>query len=237
MKLKTAVILVGGKAMRLRPYTEDIPKCMVEVSGKPLVYWILKWLKANGIEKVVLGVAYKKEVIEKYVRENDFGIKIILNDHTQAEGTGDAFRLAIENQCIDDEVFLGMNGDELTDVSLKNFLSFHLQHKPVATLLVCPLKSPFGVISTDSVHSITEFREKPILESYFVNAGVYIFTQEIRKFLPERGDIERTTFKDLARQGKLKAFKYFGFWSTINNIKELKDMEENVDILKETRDE
>lgn len=237
MKLKTAVVLVGGKGIRLRPLTEDIPKCMITISGKPLLYWILKWLKNNEIEKVILGVAYKKELIEEYIKNNDFGVKIVFNNHTDAEGTGDAFRLAIENQNVKDEVFLAMNGDELTDVSLKNFLTFHNQHKPVATLLVSPLKSPFGVITTNSFHSITEFQEKPIMDNYFVNAGIYIFTQKIRSYLPEKGDIERETFRKLAAEGHLRAFKYFGFWNTINNVKELEDMEKNIEILKETREE
>ncbi|MBS3056355.1 MAG: nucleotidyltransferase family protein [Candidatus Aenigmarchaeota archaeon] len=237
MKIKTAIIIVGGKGLRLRPYTDNIPKCMIKIAEEPLLYWILEWLRNNGVEKVILGVDYKKEVIIEYIRQNDFGMKIVINDHTNAEGTGDAFRLAIENQCVDDEVFLAMNGDELTDVSLKNFLTFHNQYKPIATILLCPLKSPFGIVSVDSNHVVIEFQEKPILDEYFVNSGIYIFTQEIRKYLPEKGDIERTTFRELAIMRKLAAFKYFGFWNTINNIKELKDIEKNIDILKETRED
>ncbi|MBI3190740.1 nucleotidyltransferase family protein [archaeon] len=237
MKIKTAVVLVGGKGIRLQPYTDNTPKCMIKIADKPLLHWILKWLKNNGVEKVVLGVAYKKEVIAEYIKSSDFGMDIVMNDHTDAEGTGDAFRLAIENQHVDDEVFLAMNGDELTDVSLKNFLTFHIQHKPIATILSCPMKSSFGIVSIDSNHKILEFQEKPTLSEYFVNSGVYIFTQEIRKYLPERGDIERTTFRELANIRKLAAFKYFGFWNTINNVKELKEMEENIDILEETRED
>ncbi|MBI4182108.1 MAG: nucleotidyltransferase family protein [Candidatus Aenigmarchaeota archaeon] len=237
MKLKTAVVLVGGKALRLRPLTEDVPKCMIELSGRPLLSWILAWLKNNGIERVVLGVAYKKEVIEQYVQQNDFGMRIELNDHSGADGTGEAFRLAVERKDVRDEVFLAMNGDELTDVSLRNFLTFHLRHQGVATLLACPLKSPFGVLTTDNSHGITSFQEKPILDTYFINAGVYLFTQAIRPYLPQAGDIERTAFAQLAREGKLKAFKYFGFWSTVNNIKDIVEMEANVDILRETREE
>ena len=220
MKIKTAIIIVGGKGLRLRPYTDNIPKCMIKIAEEPLLYWILEWLRNNGVEKVILGVDYKKEVIIEYIRQNDFGMKIVINDHTNAEGTGDAFRLAIENQCVDDEVFLAMNGDEL-----------------IATILLCPLKSPFGIVSVDSNHVVIEFQEKPILDEYFVNSGIYIFTQEIRKYLPEKGDIERTTFRELAIMRKLAAFKYFGFWNTINNIKELKDIEKNIDILKETRED
>lgn len=237
MKLKTAIVIAGGKGMRLRPLTEGVPKCMIDVSGKPLLFWIITWLKNNGIKKVIVGVAHKKEVIEEYVQSTDLGVEVVLNDHSAAEGTGDAFRLAIENQNVTDDHFLAMNGDELTDVSLKNLFTFHLQHKPIVTHLVCPLRSQFGIISTDADHTITDFQEKPIIDNYFVNAGVYIFSREILKHLPEKGDIEKTTFRDLAGQGKLKAFKYFGFWNTINNVKDLKSIEENIEVLKETRED
>ena len=65
--IKTAVLLVGGKSLRLRPYTDDIPKCMVDVGGKPLIEWIFDWLKENGIETAVLSVDYKKEVLIDHV--------------------------------------------------------------------------------------------------------------------------------------------------------------------------
>ena len=111
MKLLTAVVLVGGKALRMRPYTEEIPKCMVEVAGHPLIYWILTWLKINGIERVVLGVAYKKDIVIDYITKNNFGMGVSWNDHTDAEETGDAIRLAVERQKVTDDVFLVMHGD------------------------------------------------------------------------------------------------------------------------------
>lgn len=232
MELKTTLVLVGGKALRMRPLTEEIPKCMVEVAGKPLLYWILRWLKANGITKVVLGVAYKKEVVMEYATKNNEGLTVVFNDHSDAEETGDAIRQAIEKQNITDAVFLVMNGDELTDLSLKNFLTFHLMYKPVVTLLSCPLRSNYGVITIDSQNTVTEFKEKPVIEGHFMNAGIYIFTQEVRQYLPQRGSIEKMTFVQLAREGKLKAFKYFGFWATADTVKDVKAIEEHEDILK-----
>ena len=236
MELKTAVVLVGGKALRMRPLTEEVPKCMVEVSKKPLLYWILTWLKLNGIMRVVLGVAYKKELVMDYVKNNPFGLDIACNDHSVAEDTGDAIRLAIENQNVNDDVFLVMNGDELTDVSLSNFLTFHRSSNSVATLLSCPLRSNFGVIAIDGDNHVREFKEKPIFENHFMNAGVYIFTQAIRPYLPQKGSVEKHTFVKLAQDGKLKAFKYFGFWATVNTQKDLEELEKQADILKETRE-
>lgn len=231
--LKTAVLLVGGKAMRLRPITDDTPKCMVDIEGKPLIEWIIEWLKENGIEKVVLGVAYKKEAIINHLGDGSkFGLKILYNDHSEAQDTGDAFRLAIENCNVDDENFLAMNGDELTDISLKNLYRFHVEHLPVATIVTAPLRSPFGIVESDDNHTITNFKEKPILSDKFVNAGIYIFNKKIKEYLPEKGRLEETTFVKLANERMLKTFKYFGFWRTLNTHKDHEEMRKAVSNLK-----
>lgn len=228
--LKTAVLLVGGKSLRLRPYTDDIPKCMVNIGGKPLIEWIFEWLKENGIENIILGVAYKKEVIMGYIGDGaKFNLKVQYNDHSSAQDTGDALRMAIENCNVEDKYFLAMNGDELTDISLKNLFRFHMEHLPIATLVTAPLKSPFGILEIDENHNVINFKEKPILGDKFVNAGIYIFSDEIKKYLPEKGRLEETTFVKLAQENKLKAFKYFGFWSTLNTPKDLEEMRRSIE--------
>jgi mannose-1-phosphate guanylyltransferase len=228
LMLKTAVLIVGGKAVRLRPITDDIPKCMVLIEGKPLIEWLFDWLKENHIEKVVLGVSYKKEIIMNHIGDGSkFGLDVKYSDDS-GQGTGNAFRLAIENCNVTDEHFLAMNGDELTDISLKNLFRFHIEHSPFATIVTSPLKSPFGIVEIDENHTVTNFKEKPIISDRFVNTGVYIFNQEIRKHLPEKGNLEETTFVELAKQGKLKSFKYFGFWNTLNTQKDLENMKKAV---------
>jgi NDP-sugar pyrophosphorylase family protein len=68
-KIETGVILVGGAGLRMRPLTEDMPKCMIPIRGKPLIYWTLTWLKEYGFKHAVLGVAYRKEVIINYIKK------------------------------------------------------------------------------------------------------------------------------------------------------------------------
>ena len=94
--MKTAVIIAGGKSLRLLPLTSDKPKTLVEVMHKPILYWIVKWLKRYGVEHIVLAVSYKKEEIYKYMEANkNFGLTVDFSEDIGG-GTAPAFKLAIE---------------------------------------------------------------------------------------------------------------------------------------------
>lgn len=220
-KIQTAVILVGGAGLRMRPLTENMPKCMTPLHGKPLLHWTLTWLKNYGFKHVVLGVAYQKETIKNYIRENPIGINVDFSEHTLEGETGEGFRLAIERY-VNDDHFLAMNGDELTNLSLQKFVEFHLKHKPVATIAVTPMKSPFGILEING-NDIVGFKEKPVLEDKLVSIGVYIFDHAILDYLPMRGALEKTTFPLLAKNRLLKAYMLGKNerWLTINSIKDL----------------
>jgi NDP-sugar pyrophosphorylase family protein len=154
----------------MRPLTEDMPKCMVPLQGKPLIYWILNWLKSYGFKHVVLGVAYRKEVIIKYLQENDQGLRIDFSEHTVEGETGEGFRLAI-TRFVKDEDFLAMNGDEITNRNLERLEEAHLKNKPVATIAVYPMRSPFGILELEG-DDIVGFHEKVLLENTLVSIGV-----------------------------------------------------------------
>jgi NDP-sugar pyrophosphorylase family protein len=145
LPIKTAVILVGGSGLRMRPLTEDLPKCMIPLHGKPLIYWTLRWLKENGFEHAVLGVSWRKEVVIDYITKNPMGLKVDFSEHTQEGETGEGFRLAIKRH-VTDENFLAMNGDELTNLNLEQFINLHLKEKAITTIAVSPMKSPFAIL-------------------------------------------------------------------------------------------
>jgi NDP-sugar pyrophosphorylase family protein len=219
--IQTAVVLVGGAGLRMRPLTEDLPKCMIPLRGKPLIYWTLTWLRDSGFKHVVLGVSYLKETVINYVKENPVGIKVDFSEHTQEGETGEGFRLAIKRH-VDDENFLAMNGDELTNLNLEKFADFHLRHKPVATIAVSPMHSPFAVLEIEG-NNIVEFKEKPVLEDKLVSAGIYVFNRAISDYLPLTGSMERLTFTVLAEKRLLKAYRIGENekWLTINSVKDL----------------
>jgi len=170
----------------------------------------------------VVGVAYKKEMVIQYLQSLTLPVEFTFNEHTVEGGTGEGFRLAIERH-IEDETFLAMNGDEITNLSVSDFADVHNQNRGVATIAVSPLRSPFGVVEIND-NTIVAFKEKSILNAY-VSTGVYIFDRRILPFLPSSGNVEEETFPKLARNGQLKAYKHLGFWGTVNTLKDLHEVE------------
>ncbi len=220
-EIETAVILVGGSGLRMRPFTEDMPKCMIPLQGKPLIHWILNWLKSNGFKHIVMGVAYRKEVIMNYLKENPQGLKIDFSEHTVEGETGEGFRLAI-SRFVNDENFLAMNGDEITNLNLEKLEEMHLKNKPVATIAVSPMRSPFGILELEG-DDIVGFKEKTLLENTLVSIGVYLFNREILSYIPKVGSIEKTVFPLLSKKRLLKAYRLSPseVWLTINSVKDL----------------
>ncbi len=231
-KIETAVILVGGAGLRMRPFTEDMPKCMVPVNGKPLIHWTVSWLKSWGFKHLVFGVAYRKEVVINYLKENTQGLKIDFSEHTVEGETGEGFRLAISRFVKDDD-FLAMNGDELTSMDLERLEELHLKNKPLATISVAPMRSPFGILELED-DDIVSFKEKPLVENMFVSIGVYIFNQKILDQIPLNGSIEKMVFPLLVQKRALKAcrLKPEELWLTINSVKDLSVAEKEFTKLK-----
>jgi NDP-sugar pyrophosphorylase family protein len=221
-KIETAIIIAGGEGLRLRPLTSDKPKVMISVAGKPILDWILQWLVGNGISHIIVGVAYKKEIVVEHVRRLSLPVRLDFSEHTVEGGTGEGFRLAIE-RFVPDGIFLAMNGDELTDINVSDFAEFHLRAGGLATIAVANLRSPFGVVKVEN-DRIVSFAEKAMLDS-LVSTGVYVFSHGIVDFLPVKGNVEVETFPQLTRLGKIAAYRHSGFWGTLNTLKDLQELE------------
>ena len=221
-KIETAIVIVGGEGLRLRPLTTDKPKVMISIAGKPILDWILQWLVGNGISHIVVGVAYKKDVVIEHVKQLRLPFRLDFSEHTVEGGTGEGFRLAIE-RFVPDETFLAMNGDEITDINVSDFAKFHHRVGGLATIAVANLRSPFGVVKVEN-DRIVGYEEKPVLDA-LVSTGIYVFEHGIVDFLPATGNIETETFPQLARLGKVAAYRHGGFWGTLNTFKDLQQLE------------
>lgn len=209
------------------PQTAEQPKAMVKVLGRPMIEWIILWLKKNKITNIIVSVDYKKVKLMKYLGNGKkFGVNICYNDHAGASETGDAFRSVFLNIKSLPDVFVAMNGDQITNLPIKKLVAHHKKHDPIATIVTCPIKSPYGIVTHNNLnHLVKDFKEKPILPNIYMNTGIYIFNKKIIKYLPQKGSVERTTFKKLIREQKLKAYIHRGLFVTINDNKDLQDTE------------
>lgn len=221
MRISSAVVLVGGPGERLRPITDTTPKAMVEVHGKPLLEWILEWLLENDVRRIVLGVAYLKEkIIDHFKDGGRYGADITYSHHTAEGGTAEGFRLAISRH-MEDETFFALNGDQITDLDLRDLGDFHLRYNPMATIAVTSPPCPYGHVESDENDAITGFKEKPQCPIAVCSTGVYVFNKSILPHLPETGDIEKTTFPNLARLRRLKKYFHDGYFITVNTYRDL----------------
>lgn len=209
----------------MRPITSDLPKGLVKVGGKPLLQWVVEWLRLQGVTRIVLGVAYlRDQIIEFFGDGRRFGVPISYSVHTVEGGTGEGFRLAI-SRFVDDATFFALNGDQITDINLRSALSVHRKRRALATIAVVHPRLPFGLVKVDRQGNCNGFVEKPTLIDRFISTGVYIFEQGIVEYLPKLGDVERTTFPRLSKLRRLSVYRHTGSFITVNSLRELEEAE------------
>jgi mannose-1-phosphate guanylyltransferase len=218
-----AVILAGGFGKRLAPLTSEVPKPLLPVGGKPILVRQIEWLRGFGVRDVVLAVGYlRHKIFEALGDGRRLGVRIFYSVEEEPLGTGGAIKNA--ELFITDDVFVVLNGDVLTNLNL-NKLVEALGDADGAIALV-PLRSPYGIVEYDANGYVTHFREKPILEDFYINAGVYALRRKVLSELPDRGNIEETLFPRLAQQRRLKAVVYRDvFWRSVDSLKDLEEVD------------
>ena len=219
-----AVILAGGQGKKLSPLTNDKPKALVEVGGRPIIEWQISWLSSHGIRKFVVCVNYMKEKFFGVIGSGfRFGVKVYYSVEDEPLGTGGALKNA-EGLLRNEQGFIVVNGDIITNLN-PTILS---ESRSVGVISLVPLRSSYGVVEVSDNGIVRGFVEKPQLD-YWVNAGVYYFRPEIFDYLPERGDLEKTIFPELAGKNLLKAVKFKGvFWKAIDTQKDIEEVEKEL---------
>jgi NDP-sugar pyrophosphorylase family protein len=219
-----AVVLAGGQGSRLRPYTDDRPKPMVEIpgTGTPIIGHQLAWLAEEGVTDVVVSCGHLAEVLQKWLASADLPLSVTTVVETEPLGRGGGLKYAAAHLPRPAEPWYATNGDIWTRFSLRDMADFHTERDAVATLALARPRIPWGAVRTDGFGRITDFIEAP-LSTFEVNAGVYVFSPEFTALLPERGDHERTTFPRLARERRLAGFSLpqGAYWRAIDTAKDL----------------
>jgi dTDP-glucose pyrophosphorylase len=195
------VIMAGGLGTRLRPHTENCPKPLLPIAGKPMLEHIIERAKAAGFDRFVLAVHYLGHMIEEYFSDGSrWQVRIDYLRENSPLGTAGALSLLDPRPSLP---FVVSNGDVLTDIHYGEMLDFHARHGAAATMAVRPheWQHPFGVVTTRGVE-ITGLEEKPISRTY-VNAGIYALDPSVLDVLVscERCDMPML-FARLIEQGR-----------------------------------
>ena len=220
-----AIILAGGKAERLGAAAAGRPKALVAVAGKPLAAYQIGLLRRAGVDRIIVSCAAGKE--QSFESELDgLGVALAVIGEPEPLGRGGGLRFAAQVREEDGDVF-ALNGDELLDLDFSALLARHRETGAAATITVTRPTSPFGVVDLGDDDLVTGFSEAARVP-YWASCGVYVLGDEAIDRLPERGDHETSTFPELARAGRLRAFRHEGVWLTVNTPKDLRRAEDYV---------
>jgi NDP-sugar pyrophosphorylase family protein len=218
-----AIILAGGKAERLGTAAAGRPKALVPVAGKPLAAYQVALLRRAGVDRVIVSCAAgKKQSFESALA--GLGVELAIIGEPEPLGRGGGLRFAAQIREESGDVY-ALNGDELLDLDLGALLERHRVTRAAATITVTRPQSPFGVVELGADDVVTGFSEAARVP-YWASCGVYVLGDEAIERLPERGDHETSTFPELARAGRLRAFRHEGVWLTVNTPKDLRVAEE-----------
>jgi len=214
------VILCGGRGTRLQEQTQSIPKPLVEIGGRPIVWHVVQLYASHGLGDVVLACGYKAEMIAEFVAQADWpaGVSVRCVDTGLETQTGG--RIKRLQDVVEGERFCATYGDGLSDVDLQAVLAFHGEHGALATMTVVRPELQFGVTEVDGDHGlVTGFREKP-RSDHWINGGFFVFEPGVFEYLSDSSVLEREPLEGLAADGQLHAFRHTGFWECMDTYKD-----------------
>jgi len=239
------VILAGGYGTRLSEETTVLPKPMVEIGHKPMLWHIMNLYAFHGFREFVVALGYKGEVIKHYflnyyhdqsdlqidlktgsvraIRStpSDWTVRLVDTGlHVQTGG-----RLARLRDVVGGETFMLTYGDGVSDVDIGRLLAFHRAHKKIATVTSVRPVARFGEIVLDGTR-VASFKEKPQVGEGAINGGFFVFDPRVFDYL--HGDdtvLEGTPLETLAREGQLMAFQHDGFWQCMDTMRDKQVLE------------
>jgi glucose-1-phosphate cytidylyltransferase len=222
----TVVILCGGRGTRLQEHTQSIPKPLVEIGGRPIVWHVIGLYVAHGFRRFVLCTGYKGELIERFAAAEEWpeGVEVTCLDTGLDTPTGGRVRRALVDAdgVPDGAPFCATYADGVADIDLRALVAAHAEHAAagaLATMTVVRPELQFGVAELDADGRVRGFREKPRAE-HWVNGGFFCFQPQVVELLADDSVLEREPLERLAASGRLHAHRHEGFWDCMDTYKD-----------------
>jgi glucose-1-phosphate cytidylyltransferase len=235
------LILCGGSGTRMHPENSadyknhseviEVPKPMITIGHKPIIWWIMKKYSNHGYKNFVLLVGFKHEFIKYYFNnpehiEPDWNIEYSYAGINASKG--DRIRKALKDGLTedDDKDIMLAYGDDLCNVDISRVAAFHKKANKMVTLTSVKLVSNFGILKLDENNVVKQFQEKPVLDDCWINGGYIIMKKKVLNHIMMHNEDETDTFEQLAKKGQVQVFKHDGFWKTMNTIKDMQVLRE-----------
>ena len=205
MRIKEAIILAGGLGTRLRSAVPDLPKCMAPVNGRPFLAYVIDYLQQQGVEKFILSLGYKHEIITAFIKKQYPKLDVEYSIETEPLGTGGAIRYA----CLktSEGNVIATNGDTLFKIDAAKLYGFHAMCGADCTLSLKPMKNfdRYGVVELNKDYSIASFKEKQQYEEGLINGGLYILNTKkfLAEYLPLKFSFEKDYLEALYTQRRM----------------------------------
>jgi glucose-1-phosphate cytidylyltransferase len=212
------VILCGGRGTRLRERTESVPKALVEIGGRPILWHVIQIYAAQGFERFLLATGYMGEAVEEFAAAERWpqGATVECVDTGLDTPTGG--RVAALADQLGDETFCATYADGVADIDLGALLDFHRGQGALATVTVVRPNLQWGVAELRA-DAVTGFVEKPRSE-HWINGGFFCFEPGALRYIGAESVLEREPLERLAADGQLRAFRHEGFWDCMDTYKD-----------------
>jgi D-glycero-alpha-D-manno-heptose 1-phosphate guanylyltransferase len=203
--IKETIILAGGLGTRLRSVVAELPKCMATVAGKPFLYYVIKQLQNQGIEKFIFSLGYKHEVIEAYINTEFKTIDAQFVIENEPLGTGGAIKLACAKAT--EKNVLVLNGDTMFSINVQLLAAAQTAYGADCTLSLKPMQNfdRYGVVELNADRSIASFKEKQFYKEGLINGGIYALQTAhfLQEKLPEKFSFEKDYLEKYYNQRKM----------------------------------
>jgi glucose-1-phosphate cytidylyltransferase len=213
------VILCGGRGTRLRERTESVPKALVEIGGRPILWHVIEIYAAQGYERFLLATGYMGEAVAEFAAAERWpeGVQVEAVDTGLDTPTGG--RIAALGQRLEGKTFCATYADGVADVNLAALLDFHRQGGRLATMTVVRPNLQWGIAELGEGDRVERFVEKPRSE-HWINGGFFCFEAGALAYLDDQSVLEREPLRRLAAAGQLHAYRHQGFWDCMDTYKD-----------------
>ena len=219
MRAETVAILCGGRGTRLQEHTHAIPKALVEIGGRPILWHVIRIYAAHGFRRFLLLTGYRGEMIDGFAAAEAWPSGVVVECLETGEETQTGGRIALAANRIGDGTFALTYADGVADIDLGAALAFHRAHGDAATVALVRPRSQWGVAMVEADDRIAGFAEKPRMEQW-VNAGFFFFEPAVLDRLGPDSVLEREPLEALAADRQLHGFRHEGFWDCMDTYKD-----------------